>query len=64
MPAANYSLWPDNGRTPPDLFSAVMIFTPNQDHDDDVRKRTRRKIEGEENGKNLCFQRHELISLC
>ena len=28
MLAANYSLWPDNGRTPPDLFSAVMIFTP------------------------------------
>ena len=28
MLAANYSLWPDNGRTPPGLFSAVMIFTP------------------------------------
>ena len=28
MLAANYSLWPDNGRTPPDPFSAVMIFTP------------------------------------
>ena len=28
MLAANYSLWPDNGRTPPRLFSAVMISTP------------------------------------
>ena len=45
------------------IFRSDDIY-PNQDHDDDVRKRTRRMIEGDQKGKNLCFQHHVLISLC
>ena len=45
------------------IFRSDDIY-PNQDHDDDVRKRNRRRIEGGEKGKNLCFQQNELISLC
>ena len=47
MLAANYSLWPDNGRTPPDLFSAVMIFTPIKT----MMMMYRKEIEGEKKGK-------------
>ena len=36
------------------IFRSDDIY-PNQDHDDDVRKRTRRMTEGEEKGKICAF---------
>ena len=36
------------------IFRSDDIY-PNQDHDDDVRKRTKKMIEGEEEGKICAF---------
>lgn len=56
MSAANYSLWHNGQRENASgpIFRSDDIY-PNQDHDDDVRIRTRRIIEGEEKGKICAF---------